>query len=46
MESSKRIRVILRKVVSMAENKKDVMDEELKKENKAAEAESKAAENT
>ena len=30
----------------MAENKKDVMDEELKKENKAAEAESKAAENT
>ena len=29
----------------MAENKKDVMDEELKKENKAAEAESKAAEN-
>lgn len=30
----------------MAENKKDVMDEELKKENKAAEAESKATENT
>lgn len=30
----------------MAENKKDVMDEELKKENKAAEAESKVAENT
>lgn len=30
----------------MAENKKDVMDEELKKENEAAEAESKAAENT
>lgn len=30
----------------MAENKKDVMDEELKKENKAEEAESKAAENT
>ena len=30
----------------MADNKKDVMDEELKKENKAAEAESKAAENT
>lgn len=30
----------------MAENKKDVMDEELKKENKAAEAESKAVENT
>ena len=30
----------------MAENKKDVMDEELKKENKAAEAESKTAENT
>ena len=30
----------------MAENKKDVMDEELNKENKAAEAESKAAENT
>lgn len=30
----------------MAENKKDVMDEKLKKENKAAEAESKAAENT
>lgn len=30
----------------MAENKKDVMDEELKKENKSAEAESKAAENT
>lgn len=30
----------------MAENKKDVMDEELKKENKAAKAESKAAENT
>lgn len=29
----------------MAENKKDVMDEELKKENEAAEAESKAAEN-
>lgn len=29
----------------MAENKKDVMDEELKKENEAAEAESKAVEN-
>ncbi len=30
----------------MAENKKDVMDEELKKENEAAEAENEAAENT
>jgi molecular chaperone GrpE len=37
--------VILRKVVSMAETKKDVMDEELKEVNEAAEAETEAAEN-